>query len=105
MAIDQNYTISQMPQVSAATAAHSGPYTIKEGMQGALVVISGLTSETVAVLTSPDSVTYGATAVTGQTALGNGTHIVDLRGATQYKFVKSGASDTAVVTHSVFRYS
>lgn len=105
MAIDQNYTISQMPKVSAATAAHSGPYTIKEGMTGALVVISGLSTETIAVFTSPDGATYGATAVTGQTALGNGTFIVDLRGATQYKFVKSGAADTAVITHSVFRYS
>ena len=105
MAIDQNYTISQMPKVSAATAAHSGPYTIKEGMQGALIVISGLATETVAVLTSPDGVTFGATAVTGQTVLANGTSYADLRGAVAYKFVKSGAADTAVITHSLFRYS
>jgi len=102
---NQNYTISQMPQVSSSAAAHSGPYTLREGMEGALVVISGLSAETIAVLTSPDGVTYGATAVTGQTALANGTSYIDLRGAVAYKFVKSGAASTALISHSVFRYS
>ena len=53
---NQNCIISPMPQVSAATAAHSGPYTIKssDSYQGALVVISGLAAETVAVQISPD---------------------------------------------------
>ena len=85
---NQNCIISPMPQVSAATAAHSGPYTIKssDSYQGALVVISGLAAETVAVQISPDGV-------------------VDLRGAVAYKFVKSGAADTAIISHSNFRYS
>ena len=52
---NQNCIISPMPQVSAATAAHSGPYTIKssDSYQGALVVISGLAAETVAVQRRP----------------------------------------------------
>ena len=100
---NQNYTVSPMPQVVATTAAHSGPYTLREAMQGALVVISGLGVETVAVQISPDGVVFGAPA--GQTALTNGATIVDLRGAVAYKFVKSGAADTAIISHSNFRYS
>lgn len=102
---NQNCIICPMPAVAAATAAHSGPYTIKpsEAFQGALVVISGLTSETVAVQISPDGTVFGAP--TGQTALGNGISIVDLRGAVAYKFVKSAASETATISHSLFRYS
>lgn len=102
---NQNCIIAPMPQVSSATAAHSGPFTIKssEAYQGALVVISGLATETVAVQISPDGVVFGAP--TGQTALGNGAAIVDFRGAVAYKFVKSGGADTTVVSHSNFRYS
>ena len=102
---NQNCIITPMPQVSATAAAHSGPYTIKssESYQGALVVISGLGAETVAVQTSPDGTVFGAPA--GQTALVNGATIVDLRGAVAYKFVKSGGADTAVISHSNFRYS
>ena len=100
---NQNYTISQMPAISAATAALAGPFAVREAMQGALVIISGLTSETIAVQISPDGTNYGAP--TGQTALGNGTFFVDLRGAVSYKFVKSAGAETAAVKHSLFRYS
>lgn len=100
---DQNYTISPMPQVVAATAAHSGPYTLREAMQGALVVISGLGAETMALQISPDGVVFGAP--TGQTALADGIYYLDLRGAVAYKFVKSAGASSVTVTHSVFRYS
>lgn len=100
---NQNYTISPMPQVVSAAAAHSGPFTVREGMQGGLVVISGLATETVAVQISPDGTVFGAP--TAQATLGNGTTWFDLRGAVAYKFVKSGAADSTTITHSVFRYS
>lgn len=100
---NQNYTVSQMPPISGATAALAGPFTLREAMQGALVIISGLTGETIAVQISPDGTVFGAP--TAQATLGNGTVFVDLRGAVAYKFVKSAGAETATVTHSVFRYS
>ena len=100
---DQNYTVTPMPQVVAATAAHSGPYVIREGMEGALVIISGLGAETMALQLSPDGAVFGAP--TGQTALADGTYYLDLRGAVAYKFVKSAGASSVTVTHSVFRYS
>ena len=102
---NQNCIISPAPAVTSVSADHSGPYTIKpsEAFQGALVVISGLSTETIAVQTSPDGTVWGA--VSGQTALGNGAFIVDLRGAVAYKFVKSAGANTATISHSTFRYS
>ena len=100
---NQNYTVSPMPQVVATTAAHSGPYTLREAMQGALVVISGLGAETMALQISPDGTVFGAPA--GQTALADGIYYLDLRGAIAYKFVKSAGASSVTVTHSVFRYS
>lgn len=102
---NQNCIISPAPQVTSTAAAHSGPYAIKssDSYQGALVVISGLTGETVAVQISPDGTVFGAPA--GQTALGNGAAIVDLRGAVAYKFQKSAGVENATISHSVFRYS
>lgn len=99
---DQNYIVIPMPQVVSAAAAHSGPYVLREAMEGALVIISGLTGETFALQLSPDGVVFGAPS--GQTAVGNGTYYLDLRGAAAYKFVKSAAIESATVTHSVFRY-
>jgi len=100
---NQNYNVIQMPQVVAATAAHSGPYVLREAMQGALVVISGLGAETMALQISPDGTVFGAPA--GQTALADGIYYLDLRGAAAYKFVKSAGASSVTVTHSVFRYS
>jgi hypothetical protein len=100
---NQNYTVSAMPQVASAAAAHSGPYAVREAMEGALVIISGLTGETVAVQISPDGTVFGAP--TAQATLGNGAYVVDLRGAVAYKFVKSAGAETATITHSLFRYS
>jgi len=101
---NQNYTVSQMPVVVSATAnPHSGPYTLREAMQGALVIISGLGAETMALQISPDGSVFAAPA--GQTALADGIYYLDLRGAAAYKFVKSAGASSVTVTHSVFRYS
>lgn len=102
---NQNCVVIPMGSVAAATAAHSGPYVVKgsEAFQGALVIISGLGAETMALQLSPDGAVFGAPA--GQTAVGDGTYYLDLRGAAAYKFVKSAGASTVTVTHSVFRYS
>jgi hypothetical protein len=100
---NQNYNVIQQPAVTNTATAHSGPYVIREAMQGALVIISGLGAETMALEVSPDGVLFGAP--TGQTAVSNGTFYLDLRGAIAYRFTKSAALSSTVVTHSIFRYS
>lgn len=102
---DQNSTLIQMPTVSGTAAALGGPFTIKssEAFQGGRLHISGLVTENISVQTTPDGTVWGS--LIPNTELYNGINYIDLRGAVGYKFVKSGASDPAVVNFTLKRDS
>lgn len=96
-------------QALSGTAAALGEVQVR-GMKRAVVVISGLSAETIAVTGQvkdtvytgdlrPIALTTGATE-TSDSNLANGSFLFDNLAYTTLKFTKSSTSETAVVTVS-----